>query len=72
MRRPGRSSLAAVRGTAAHGRSTPLTGSGSRGDGPMHENTHLDLAYVRRVRLTTDCKILLHTIPALMGRRTGF
>jgi len=44
----------------------------ARGDGPMHENTHLDLAYVRRVRFTTDCKILLHTIPALLGRRTGF
>ena len=44
----------------------------ARGDGPMHENTHLDLAYVRQVRFTTDCKILLHTIPALLGRRTGF
>jgi lipopolysaccharide/colanic/teichoic acid biosynthesis glycosyltransferase len=44
----------------------------ARGDGPMHENTHLDLAYVRQVRFTTDCKILLHTIPVLMGRRTGF
>ena len=44
----------------------------ARGDGPMHENTHLDLAYVRRVRFTTDCKILLHTIPVLLGRRTGF
>ena len=30
------------------------------------------IAYVRRVRFTTDCKILLHTIPALLGRRTGF
>ena len=44
----------------------------ARGDGPMHENTHLDLAYVRQVRFTTDCKILLHTIPVLLGRRTGF
>jgi lipopolysaccharide/colanic/teichoic acid biosynthesis glycosyltransferase len=44
----------------------------ARGDGPMHENTHLDLAYVRQVRFTTDCKILVHTIPALLGRRTGF
>jgi lipopolysaccharide/colanic/teichoic acid biosynthesis glycosyltransferase len=44
----------------------------ARADGPMHENTHLDLAYVRQVRFLTDCKILLLTIPALLGRQTGF
>jgi lipopolysaccharide/colanic/teichoic acid biosynthesis glycosyltransferase len=44
----------------------------ARGDGPMHQNTHLDLAYVRRVRFLSDCKILLLTIPALLGRQTGF
>ena len=44
----------------------------ARADGPMHENTHLDLAYVRQVRFASDCKILLLTIPALLGRQTGF
>jgi lipopolysaccharide/colanic/teichoic acid biosynthesis glycosyltransferase len=44
----------------------------ARGDGPMHENTHLDLAYVRQVRFGSDCKILLMTIPALLGRQRGF
>jgi lipopolysaccharide/colanic/teichoic acid biosynthesis glycosyltransferase len=44
----------------------------ARNDGtPMHENTHLDLAYVRQVGFLTDCRILLLTIPALLGRRTG-
>jgi lipopolysaccharide/colanic/teichoic acid biosynthesis glycosyltransferase len=44
----------------------------ARGDGPMHENTHLDLAYVRQVRFGSDCKILFMTIPALLGRQRGF
>jgi lipopolysaccharide/colanic/teichoic acid biosynthesis glycosyltransferase len=43
----------------------------ARGDGPMHENTHLDLVYVRKVCFLSDCKILLLTIPALLSR-TGF
>ena len=44
----------------------------ARGDGLMHEHTHIDLAYASRVSLRSDCKILLLTIPALLGRRTGF
>jgi lipopolysaccharide/colanic/teichoic acid biosynthesis glycosyltransferase len=44
----------------------------ARGDGLMHENTHIDLAYASRVSLRNDCKILLLTIPVLLGRRTGY
>jgi lipopolysaccharide/colanic/teichoic acid biosynthesis glycosyltransferase len=45
----------------------------ARGEGPMHENTHLDLAYAERVSFRNDCRIVLLTIPALLlGRRTGF
>jgi lipopolysaccharide/colanic/teichoic acid biosynthesis glycosyltransferase len=43
----------------------------ARGEGLMHEHTHIDLAYASRVSLRGDCKILLLTIPALLGRRTG-
>jgi lipopolysaccharide/colanic/teichoic acid biosynthesis glycosyltransferase len=44
----------------------------ARGDGLMHEHTHIDLAYAARVSLRGDFKILLLTIPALLGRRTGY
>jgi lipopolysaccharide/colanic/teichoic acid biosynthesis glycosyltransferase len=43
----------------------------ARGDGPMHESTHIDLAYAAQVSLRSDCRILLLTIPALLGRRPG-
>ncbi len=45
----------------------------ARGDGlVMHEHTSLDIAYVRRMGLRTDLKILLLTIPAVVGLRKGF
>jgi lipopolysaccharide/colanic/teichoic acid biosynthesis glycosyltransferase len=44
----------------------------ARGDGHlMHERTDLDVAYVRSIGLRTDLKILLLTIPALLGLRKG-
>jgi lipopolysaccharide/colanic/teichoic acid biosynthesis glycosyltransferase len=44
-----------------------------RGDGQlMHERTDLDIAYVRSISLRTDVKILLLTIPAVLGLRKGF
>jgi lipopolysaccharide/colanic/teichoic acid biosynthesis glycosyltransferase len=45
----------------------------ARGDGQlMHERTDLDIAYVRSISLRTDVKILLLTIPAVLGLRKGF
>jgi lipopolysaccharide/colanic/teichoic acid biosynthesis glycosyltransferase len=45
----------------------------ARGDGqPMHERTDLDIAYVRSIGLRTDLKILLLTIPAVVGLRRGY
>jgi lipopolysaccharide/colanic/teichoic acid biosynthesis glycosyltransferase len=45
----------------------------ARGDGQlMHERTDLDIAYVRSIGLLTDLKILLLTIPAVIGLRRGF
>ena len=45
----------------------------ARGDGQlMHERTDLDIAYVRSISLRTDLKILLLTIPAVLGLRKGF
>ncbi len=43
----------------------------ARGSGLMHQNTHIDLDYVRKVRFSTDLLILLLTIPALLGARRG-
>ncbi len=43
-----------------------------RGDTPMHEATHLDLVYLERVSLRTDFSILLRTIPAALGMRSGY
>ncbi len=40
----------------------------ARGDKPMHELTHIDLAYVDRVSLRTDLSILLRTPLALLKR----
>jgi lipopolysaccharide/colanic/teichoic acid biosynthesis glycosyltransferase len=34
----------------------------------MHKHTEVDLAYIERLSFTTDCKILLRTVPALLGR----
>ena len=42
-----------------------------RGDRPMHQATDVDLAYVERISLATDLKILVMTVPAALGRQTG-
>lgn len=39
-----------------------------RGDGMMHENTHLDLEYLRTISLRTDLAILLKTPRVLLVR----
>jgi lipopolysaccharide/colanic/teichoic acid biosynthesis glycosyltransferase len=39
-----------------------------RGNGLMHEHTHLDLHYARHVTWRQDLSILLRTIPTLLGR----
>lgn len=45
----------------------------ARGDGQvMHERTDLDIAYVRAIGLRTDLKILLLTVPAVVGVRKGY
>jgi len=44
----------------------------ARGDGVMHERTDLDIAYVRAIGLRTDLKILLLTIPAIIGLKRGY
>lgn len=44
----------------------------ARGDGMMHENTGFDLEYVRQLRSSADLKILVLTIPAVLGLRRGY
>jgi lipopolysaccharide/colanic/teichoic acid biosynthesis glycosyltransferase len=44
----------------------------ARGDGVMHERTDLDIEYVRSIGLRTDLKILLLTIPAIIGLKRGY
>ncbi|HEY7926546.1 MAG: sugar transferase [Candidatus Dormibacteria bacterium] len=45
----------------------------ARGDGSvMHQRTDLDVDYVRQVSLWTDIKVLLLTLPAIVGLRRGF
>ena len=43
----------------------------ARGDIPMHEATDLDIEYVRNLSFTADLKILILTLPALLGMRKG-
>ena len=43
----------------------------ARGDGLMHENTHIDLLYLEQTSFLTDLKILLLTMPAVLGNRAG-
>ena len=43
-----------------------------RGEGLMHENTQMDLDYVRQIGLRTDLLILLRTIPGVLGSRGGY
>ena len=44
----------------------------ARGEVPMHEATHIDLEYVKKVSFVADVKILAKTIPAALGERTGY
>ncbi len=45
----------------------------ARGDGTvMHKRTDLDIAYVRDMSLRTDLKVVLRTIPAVVGIRRGY
>lgn len=39
---------------------------------PMHEATHLDIAYIERLSFVEDARILLGTLPAALGDRKGF
>lgn len=43
----------------------------ARGDIPMHEATDIDVEYVQNLSFTTDLKILLLTLPAMLGVRKG-
>ncbi len=43
-----------------------------RGDGHMHQHVTVDLCYVSHVGLLTDLGILLRTLPAVLGLRTGY
>jgi lipopolysaccharide/colanic/teichoic acid biosynthesis glycosyltransferase len=43
----------------------------ARGDIPMHEATDIDVEYVRNLTFLGDLKIILLTIPALLGMRQG-
>jgi lipopolysaccharide/colanic/teichoic acid biosynthesis glycosyltransferase len=42
-----------------------------RGNGFMHEHTDVDLRYLKVVSLWTDLKIMLLTIPVVLGLRRG-
>jgi lipopolysaccharide/colanic/teichoic acid biosynthesis glycosyltransferase len=42
-----------------------------RNDIPLHEATHLDIEYIETVSFSTDIKILLKTVPAMLGRSKG-
>ena len=44
----------------------------ARGEVPMHEATHIDLEYVKRMSFVADVKILAKTIPAALGERPGY
>jgi lipopolysaccharide/colanic/teichoic acid biosynthesis glycosyltransferase len=42
-----------------------------RGNGMMHEHTDIDLDYVKQLSLRTDLKILVSTVPAVLGSKRG-
>jgi len=42
-----------------------------RGDGLMHEHVEIDLRYVEDLSFRTDLKILVLTLPAVLGLRRG-
>jgi lipopolysaccharide/colanic/teichoic acid biosynthesis glycosyltransferase len=43
----------------------------ARGNGPMQERTDLDVSYTQRVTLRDDLRILVLTVPALLGAHLG-
>jgi len=43
----------------------------ARGEIPMHEATDLDVEYVRTMSFLGDLRIVMMTIPAMLGSRTG-
>ena len=43
-----------------------------RSGGAMHEHVDIDLAYVDRVSFVVDLRILIRTIPAVLGKSVGF
>ncbi|VAV92096.1 Undecaprenyl-phosphate galactosephosphotransferase [hydrothermal vent metagenome] len=43
-----------------------------RGEIPLHEATDVDLVYLKNLSFGKDLAILIRTIPAAMGKRTGF
>lgn len=43
----------------------------ARGDGLMHDHVEVDLSYLERVSFFIDCKLLLSTIPVVLGQRRG-
>jgi lipopolysaccharide/colanic/teichoic acid biosynthesis glycosyltransferase len=43
----------------------------ARGDVPMHEATHIDVAYVDDVSLVRDVKIVARTPKAMLGSNKG-
>jgi lipopolysaccharide/colanic/teichoic acid biosynthesis glycosyltransferase len=43
-----------------------------RGEIPLHEATDMDIAYLETVSFGKDLQILVRTVPAAMGKRTGF
>lgn len=52
---------------------TGLWQTSSRGeDGMMHHNTHIDLTYIERISFMGDLRILLLTLPAVLGLRRGY
>ena len=42
-----------------------------RGETPMHEATETDLEYVRTVSFRQDVRILVRTLPAMLGKHRG-
>jgi lipopolysaccharide/colanic/teichoic acid biosynthesis glycosyltransferase len=43
----------------------------ARGDIPMHEATDIDVEYVRNLTFASDLRIILLTLPAMLGLRQG-
>jgi lipopolysaccharide/colanic/teichoic acid biosynthesis glycosyltransferase len=44
----------------------------ARSEGPAHQNTQLDIAYVDSISLRTDLRILFKTPAAMLGDQRGF